>query len=50
MLEVVSRFLTEIFRNLKVHGFQKENATNELKIFFLNKIEEDFFDKPLIFK
>ena len=26
----------------KVHAFQKQNASNELNIFFLNKIEEDF--------
>ena len=26
----------------KVHAFQKKIASNELNIFFLNKIEEDF--------
>ena len=25
----------------KVHTFQKKNASNELNIFFINKIEED---------
>ena len=26
----------------KVHAFQKKNASNELNILFLSKIEEDF--------
>ena len=26
----------------KVHVFQKKDAINELNIFFLNKVEEDF--------
>ena len=27
---------------MKVHPFQRQNASTELNIFFLNKIEEDF--------
>ena len=27
----------------KIHAFQKKNASNELNIFFLNNIKEDFF-------
>ena len=44
MLLIVSRFSTEKSSKLgKVHTFQKKNATNdELNIFFLNKVEEDF--------
>ena len=43
MLGVVSRFSTEKFsKRKKVHAFQKKNISNELNIFFLNKIEEDF--------
>ena len=42
-MEVVSKFSTEKSSKLeKVHAFQKQNASNELNIFFLNKIEEDF--------
>ena len=40
------QFLNFHERNLskfeQVHGFQKKNASNELNICFLNKIEEDF--------
>ena len=44
MLELVSRFSTgKCWKEfLDVHAFQKKNASNELNIFFLNKIEEDF--------
>ena len=43
MLGVVFRFTTEkSLKLLKVHVFQKKNASNELNIFFLNKIDEAF--------
>ena len=46
MRGVVSGFSIEIlhvFNMLEIlHVFQKINASNELDIFFLNKIEEDF--------
>ena len=43
MLGVVSRFSIEkSSKPEKEHAFQKKNAKNELNIFFLNKIEEEF--------
>ena len=40
------QFLDFQERNLSkhetVHAFQKKNASNELNIYFLNKIEDDF--------
>ena len=43
MLGIVCIFSTEKFSKLeKVQIFEKENANNELKIFFLDKIKECF--------
>ena len=40
-MEVVSSFSTENRSKLeKVHAFQKQNVSNELNIFFLNKIDD----------
>ena len=43
MLGIVCIFSTEKFSKLeKVQIFEKENANNDLKIFFLDKIKEFF--------